>query len=724
MADSDFAELIVPVAKHFWGDHNPKLSSKTEMRWGGQGSRAVFLDGPGNWQNFESGEKGGVIDLVKCEQHTDKQGALQWLQANGYLSATEKPQGRENHSSANTFDAPPDNHPDDDGAVKKDVVGYDYTDADGNKLYQVVRQQWLLPDGSYRLSKHGKPEKTFRQRRKLPNGKVVWNLKGITQTIYRHPHVEIAIEAGAAIFLPEGEKDADTAVALGFEASTNSGGAKNWTPALAALFKGADVVIPVDNDETGIAAGEAKAKSLKGIAKRIRVLNFAEHVPNFPNKHDLTNWVEAGGCAEELQRIVDILPDWTPAPPVSKFGALTLKNIDDEARKHEWLVHDLIEYGGSAAFAGFSKTGKSFLMIELAFSIAMGKPFWGRDVKQGMVVYQLGEGERGFMKRVKGFIQDRDVENPDKVPLVLLPKKINIFTSDDDTNALISEAKAQAEYFEQPLRLIVIDTFNKATRGANEISGLDMGKVIDRIERIAEECQCTVMVVDHLSAQGKFRGHGSKTGDLTNVIMIEADEKKDHNGRTIRRMRLDKNKDGEDGGKIPFVLRQVVVGFDDKGRPITTCVVDKPDGNVDEETKKGRLSLNQALVLQTLRDVVSREGVEPPTGVTGVPNGKKVASWKVFLDELRKKWPHDMENKPADQSRVFKNAIAHAGKALQLAGYIDRDNEASIKEGQKGVIWWTGKDDRAVVSPKPDTPPPLPDDIQQSFGPDPADPPF
>lgn len=721
MAEHDWPAIIQPVAECFWGEPNKKLSTAKELKWGSQGSRKVDLE-DGTWFDHEAHIGGGVVDLVRIEAGLgdDKSEAMAWLEREGFIASTEKPQERRERQpkpqSQWEPEQPPVNGSDDHGAKQVAVKGYTYTDADGNPLYQVVRFQWRLPDGSWRLAKDGQVAKTFRQRRKDAAGNVVWNLDGIGHTIYRHQQLELAIEAGRVILLPEGEKDAETAVELGFDASTNSGGAKNWTPDLAALFKDADVVIPVDNDEVGIAAGEAKAKSLKGIARRIRILNFADHVPNFPAKHDLSNWVEAGGTADELQRIIDSLPDWKPKPPASKLGAVTLSNVGKEARKHQWLVQDMIELGGSAAFAGFSQSGKSFLMIELAFAVATGRKFWGRDVMQGLVVYQTGEGDRGFMKRVQGYMQDKGIEDPASVPMLILPKKINLFVDDKDTDTLIAEAKEWSEHYDQPLRMIVIDTFNKATRGANEISGLDMGKVIDRIERIAEECQCTVMVVDHLSAQGRFRGHGSKTGDLTNVLTVEMGDKTDRNGRKIRRIKLDKNKDGENGGSIPFVLRQVVVGFDDLNRPITTCVVDQPDGDDDEQTKTGRLSLNQALVLQTLRDVIGREGEPPPVGVTGCPKGRNVVSWKAFMAEMGKKWTYQApESEPEKRAGELRRIVADAGKKLQLAGFIDRDNERGLREGEKGLIWWTGKEDRVFVKPAPEAAPELPADVKREL---------
>jgi hypothetical protein len=634
------------------------------------------------------------------------------------------------------------------------VETYPYTDNDGGLIYEVCRFQIKLPDGSWAKTKDGKGTwKTFLQRRPsgLPDGSKIWGLRagdyirpepgkdwspwdqekadkwpdhetrwfdGVEHTIYRHPEVEIAIAEGRPIFITEGEKDAkNTKEKGGITATTNSSGSKHWNSSHAANFREADVIIALDNDEAGNRA-EALAKSMKGIARRIRVLDFAEHVPNFPAKHDISDWFDAGGTAEELQRIIDSLPDWKPKPPASKFGAVAVKDAAKLAKNHEWLVHNMIELKGTCAFAGYSQSGKSFLMIELAFCIALGKPFWGRDVKQGLVIYQLGEGETGFMKRLEGYMRDRGVDDRGSVPLMILPHKINLFSSDDDTNTLIAEAKSWREYYDMPLRLLVIDTYNKATRGANEISGQDIGAINDRVERLAKALECTVIVIDHLSKGGTMRGHGSKTDDFTNTIRVELTERTDRNGRKIRRMILNKNKEEENGQTLPFVLRQVVAGTDNLDRPVTTCVVEMPDGDDEELTRTGRLSPNQSLVLQTLRDVISREGEPPPVGVTGCPKGRLVVSWKTFMTELRKKWVFQAPpSEPEKRERELQRVVADAGKKLQFHQFIDRDNERGLREGEKGIIWWTGKEDRVFVKqpPEPSPAPELPPEIKQEL---------
>lgn len=638
-------------------------------------------------------------------------------------------------------------------SVKSEIVKtYDYTDNDGELVYQVCRLQRKLPDGSWAKNKDGKGTwKSFLQRRPDGAGHWIWGLSagefmrwpgrdwrpfkadafsegmetrffehGVEHTIYRHPEVELAIENGDPVLIVEGEKDAETAVELGFCGTTNSSGSKHWTDKHAANFRDADVVICLDNDAAGDRA-EKLAGSLKGLARRIRVLNFAEHVPNFPEKHDLTDWVEAGGAADELQRIIGSLPDWRPSPPKSKLGALSLLQADKMAMQHEWLVDDMIELHGTAAFSGFTQSGKSFQMIELAFAVALGRPFWGRAVKQGLVVYQLGEGQEGFMKRVEGYMKDRGIEDRASIPMLILPKKINLFHSDEDTDALISEAKAWAEYWEMPLRMIVIDTYNKATRGANEISGQDIGRINDRLERIVEQCQCNVTVVDHLSKGGTVRGHGSKTDDVSNMIRVERDETKtDRNGRPIRRMRLDKNKDGENGNEVPFVLRQVVVGHREDGKAITTCVVDPPEGGEQEPGKNAGLQGDQKLVYDALVGALDHHGQSMPAGVEAGPQIKRCVEQKHFVAAVRRRMSYTApEGEQEARQTELQKFLKRTTTSLMNNGYMGRDND-------KKIVWSLGKERQSAApsSPAPEPPPALPDDVQREMQGAPDEPPF
>ena len=136
---------------------------------------------------------------------------------------------------------------------------YDYTDAEGELLYQVVRYQ----------------PKAFKQRRPDDNGGWIWDLNGITPTLYHLPEVTQAIADDKLVFIVEGEKDADNLRQYGQVATSISGGASTkWHPSLVPLLEGAKVVIIADNDEAGRKYALYVANLLYGWCSTLKLLTL------------------------------------------------------------------------------------------------------------------------------------------------------------------------------------------------------------------------------------------------------------------------------------------------------------------------------------------------------------------------------------------------------------------------------------------------------------------
>ena len=62
------------------------------------------------------------------------------------------------------------------------------------------------------------------------------------------------------------------------------------------------------------------------------------------------------------------------------------------ADKTAVLVDDIIDEGAFSVMYGASGSGKSFVMMDIDFHIAMGRPWNGHDVRQGPVAYVAAEG--------------------------------------------------------------------------------------------------------------------------------------------------------------------------------------------------------------------------------------------------------------------------------------------------------------------------------------------
>ena len=173
-------------------------------------------------------------------------------------------------------------------AKSKISATYDYTDAKGGFLYQVVR---MIP-------------KDFRQRTKDSNGKWLWTVKGIEKVLYRLSEV---LEAEQVI-LTEGEKDADNVRALGMVASTCVGGAEKWRDNYNDALKGRDIVILPDNDEPGRKHAEMVAMSISKVVKSIKIIEL----PGLLEKGDVSDWIGSGGTKEALQDLIYQADHWEP----------------------------------------------------------------------------------------------------------------------------------------------------------------------------------------------------------------------------------------------------------------------------------------------------------------------------------------------------------------------------------------------------------------------------
>ncbi len=162
---------------------------------------------------------------------------------------------------------------------------YQYYDKHKTPTFQKLRYE------------HPDKQKTFLIRHRGHNNQWYFGKGGCKETPYHLP--DILNNRDATILLCEGEKDADTAKALGFISTSIN----RW-PDCAAYFKDRHVVIIPDNDEAGELKSKQSMQALTGIAATLRLLKL----PDLPDKGDLSDWVQLGGTKEQLDALIANCP--------------------------------------------------------------------------------------------------------------------------------------------------------------------------------------------------------------------------------------------------------------------------------------------------------------------------------------------------------------------------------------------------------------------------------
>lgn len=345
--DTDIASL----ARQAWGEPNSQQSTRDELRFGSHGSKSVNLKDR-TWFDHEAVEGGGCADLyekVYGQQPTDAS-----------IAAT-----------------------------------YDYCDEQGRLIYQVVR----------------KVPKAFLQRRPNGNGGWVWNMRGQRRVPYRLPEL-LRSNLDTRVFIVEGEKDVDALRGRGVIATTNPGGAGKWLAEYGEYFKDRRVAILPDNDPQVINADGSPryhsdgrpvlpgqdhatdiAGQLRNIAASIRVIML----PGLPEKGDASDWLDAGGTAEELERLVREAPEYQPTDGTSQSTADTFS----EALLDPWADPPQPEWPAGILLPAIEDT---IAQIALADGVDMGA--------QAMAFIAAASGAADKQSRLDAYLNGRFMVPP------------------------------------------------------------------------------------------------------------------------------------------------------------------------------------------------------------------------------------------------------------------------------------------------------------------------
>jgi hypothetical protein len=355
-------------------------------------------------------------------------------------------------------------------ATGRIVKTYDYHDEIGNLLFQVLRYD---PKG-------------FSQRRPDPDNPDAWipNLSSVRLVPYRLPAIIEAIALDQTIYIVEGEKDADTGVErLGIVATTTAMGAGKWKgeqgDRYAEFFRGADVVVIPDNDQDprkGRAHATMIAGKLHNIVERVRVLSMPH------GYKDLTEWTDAVGTREDLDRLTEIAPDYMNGfdPGAAEQGAdpqeqpktvaiFTVEMFIKGFIPPDYLVDSIIQRRFVYAITGqtgHAKTAIALLLAELIASRDENAMLGRYRVTKGRVVYFVGENPDDVRMRVIGSHSVR-TDDPMRDDIFFVPGQFNI----PEMRGYLMQEFARLG----GVNLIIVDTSAAYFLGKDEIDNVEMG---------------------------------------------------------------------------------------------------------------------------------------------------------------------------------------------------------------------------------------------------------
>ena len=257
--------------------------------------------------------------------------------------------------------------------------------------------------------------------------------------------------------------------------------------------------------------------------------------------------------------------DEPPAPAKKRVSRL-VGFSDVVATLHKrspYLIKNVLYCRTFAQMYGAPGNGKTFLALDMAFHIAVGRQWNGYPVKQSPVIYIAFEGMGGLWKRFAAIQKHYGVKD---APLYLLNGSGLDLRKPEDRKQLGEDIKT----LDVRPGLIVLDTFARAMAGSggDENSAQDVGAYLDAIEGLIDAGIC-VLHLHHPGKDSSRGGRGSSAvfGALDTEFEIANFE-----------IKTTKQRDVELIDPVAFKLEPVNLGLDEDGDPIVSCVVIPSDG--------------------------------------------------------------------------------------------------------------------------------------------------
>jgi hypothetical protein len=248
---------------------------------------------------------------------------------------------------------------------------------------------------------------------------------------------------------------------------------------------------------------------------------------------------------------------------------IRLSAMENRPPAVDWLIRGYLERDTTTQLFGDPGSGKSFIALDMALSIATGQDWRGHATNSRPVFYIAGEGLRGLERRKEAWFRHHGIEARD-APFwfsdgaIALSDPSQLAIAIADIDAVIAVAAVG------PPSLIVIDTLARNFGNGDENSTKDMSAFVAALDSLRQRYRCCILLVHHSGHNDKSRARGA----IALLGSLDAEYRIEKIGDDLVQMVSTKQKDNDHPPALVWTFSRYDLPWaDDYGQPINSAVL-------------------------------------------------------------------------------------------------------------------------------------------------------
>ena len=283
--------------------------------------------------------------------------------------------------------------------------------------------------------------------------------------------------------------------------------------------------------------------------------------------------------------------------PATQSRFVRLSEMGDRPTAIDWLIKGYLVRDTTTQLFGDPGSGKSFIALDMALSIATGKEWLGRKTKSGPVFYIAGEGLQGLQRRKEAWLRYNGIE--DRSAPFWLSDGATRLSDPEQLAALIADIDAATAEEGMPY-LLVIDTVARNFGNGDENSTQDMNAFIAALDTLRQRYRCCILLVHHTGHADKSRARGS----IALFGSLDAEYRVEKIGDDTVQMVSTRQKDNDDPQPLAWTLTRYNLPWaDEDGDPLNSAVLVPNDFVPAAKPIKEKMGNQQRRALETLEEL-------------------------------------------------------------------------------------------------------------------------